>query len=70
MSIKAYAKRVIKERNELKVKVDKLTEFLDSERVRRFLAKDIILLEHQLGAMSVYLEILNQRIGRFEEVSQ
>lgn len=67
MSIEPYAERLIKERDELKLKTDKLTVFLDSDKIKNFNEEDLKMLRTQLIHMSSYLMILNLRIGRYEE---
>ena len=66
-SIEQYAERLIKERDELNVKVDKLISFLDSDKIHKMSSGDVELLRSQLELMSGYLQILNIRIGRYEE---
>ncbi|QDP56539.1 MAG: hypothetical protein Tp118SUR00d2C21406351_45 [Prokaryotic dsDNA virus sp.] len=67
MSVEPYAERLIKERDELKLKTDKLTVFLDSDKIKNFNEEDLKMLRTQLIYMSSYLMILNLRIGRYEE---
>lgn len=66
-SLEQYAERLIKERDELNVKVDKLISFLDSDKIHKMSSRDVELLRSQLELMSGYLQILNIRIGRYEE---
>lgn len=65
MGTETYTMRVIEERDDLKVKVDKLTKFLDSEQFTLLPFSDKILLRCQLDAMHMYLEVLNERVGLF-----
>lgn len=60
-----YQHRVIRERDELHKKVDKLTLFKDSEAFENLEAVDRNLLQEQWMAMIDYLDILNLRIERF-----
>ena len=63
MGDETYKGRVIEERNDLKVKVDKLISFSDSKQFTDLPASDKVLLQCQLEAMTLYLDVLNERIG-------
>ena len=63
----AWQQRVIDERNELRVKLDNLIEFI--EKSNRFLQlpnEDQFLLAAQRNAMSLYINILTRRINKFK----
>lgn len=64
--MQAYQTRVVEEKAELDEKIAKLGIFLgrgDSIEIEK---ADRDLLVNQLDAMSVYSDILNQRIARFK----
>lgn len=63
MGDETYKERVIEERNDLKVKVDKLISFSDSKQFTDLPVSDKVLLQCQLEAMTLYLDVLNERIG-------
>lgn len=59
--------RVIEERDELLIKLDKLGTFLYSASFETLGKKDKDLLVKQFAAMQKYVEILNIRIDAFSE---
>ena len=68
--MEAYQQRVIEERDELKVKLDKLETFGCSPAFAFVAAPERMLLADQAWAMRKYLEILNKRIVQFQEAEQ
>lgn len=60
--VDTWKDRLIVERDELKVKVDKLTDFISSKTFNHVSQKEKDLLRDQLLHMQVYLKILNRRI--------
>jgi len=61
-----WQKRVIEERNELRAKLEKLSDFVgDRDSLYKLPNKDIELLGRQHESMTEYISILNERIGRF-----
>jgi len=61
-----YKERVVAEKSELDIKIEKLRSFLASEKVATLVADDILLLTEQLRTMNAYSKILRQRIDKFE----
>jgi hypothetical protein len=62
-----YQERVVQEKAELDDKIDKLDYFIGKEMKYGALpAKDRRLLQLQLAAMSLYSDILTQRIAAFD----
>lgn len=61
MEIQPHQQRVIDERDQLAEKINKLTEFIGSERFLS-LGGEQDLLRMQLGAMLQYLSLLERRI--------
>ena len=62
-----WQERVVAERDELKEKLQKLADFLDSPAWYVLDGTNQRLLEAQASAMSTYLSILNLRISAFKE---
>lgn len=58
-----YQKRVLEEREELKLKIEKLQKFLDN--CNRDEVLDFNLLQTQLQVMKTYLVVLDARIENF-----
>ena len=67
----SYQERVVKERNQLELKLNGLCAFLHTETFSSLEEEDKRLLENQRCAMADYLQALEQRIARFpkEEAS-
>lgn len=61
-----YQQRVIDEASELAQKIDKLRDFLYSDKFETIKKNDQILLFQQLGHMSAYLRVLKERMDNFE----
>lgn len=61
-----HQQRVIDEKKELDIKLDKLTDFLKSERSKTVSLPDIELLVKQQDVMSEYSSILARRIVNFK----
>ncbi len=59
-----YVQRMRKERDELKIKADKLQVFIKSEKFEKLDKEYKALLNRQLGVMTEYLVVLGQRIVR------
>ena len=57
--------RVIEEAKELKVKLDKLKPFVESEFFRTLPESEMFYLEKQLEAMALYSEAIEGRIKTF-----
>lgn len=66
MSKPDYQQRVIDEASELAQKIDKLRDFLYSDKFDTVKKNDQILLFQQLGHMSAYLRVLKERMDNFE----
>ena len=60
--MKAYQKRLIKERNKLNKKLRKLVDFLESEEFTELPEETSLLLVTQSTIMASYVNILNTRI--------
>jgi hypothetical protein len=65
--MKAYQQRVINEKSCLDDKLGKLTKFIESDEFDALEDDDRKLLVKQEDAMSIYSEILEDRIKRFGE---
>lgn len=63
-----YKERLIVEQKELKEKLIKLTEFINSEKFYELSANNKQLLKNQKIAMELYLSTLNMRV--FEDVDK
>ena len=63
--MEAWQERVIAERQDLDVKIVKLSTFIGSPSFVALPGMDQRLLREQRGAMSEYSDILQQRIDRF-----
>lgn len=61
-----WQERVLDEREELSVKVDRLMAFMQSDAIKSIPREDALLRMEQSYAMRKYLDILNQRIARFK----
>lgn len=61
-----YQQRVIDEASELAYKIDKLRDFLYSDKFDAVKKNDQILLFQQLGYMASYINILKERIDNFK----
>lgn len=59
-----FVERMTKERADLKVRADKLKEFIGSDKFKKQDAEMQRLLNRQLGVMMEYLIVLGQRIAR------
>jgi len=63
--MKAHQERVVTEKNELDDKRQQLTAFIGGELYRTLDAVDQSRLNRQLEAMTLYANILGERIGAF-----
>lgn len=63
--LEPYQERLLEEKKELDIKLDKLTNFLKSEMFKKISPIDAILLENQRTIMVEYSAILAQRIALF-----
>ena len=61
-------KKLIEEQKELKEKVSKLTEFMNSEEYYKLSPNNRLVLKNQKIAMDLYLQVLNTRV--FEDVDK
>ena len=60
--------KLIEEQKELKEKVSKLTEFMNSEEYYKLSPNNKLVLKNQKIAMELYLQVLNTRV--FEDVDK
>jgi hypothetical protein len=65
--MKPYQKRVIDEKDLLDEKLDKLNKFIESDAFDDLKDDDRKLLIKQEDAMSIYSDILEERIDRFQK---
>lgn len=65
--MKPYQKRVIDEKALLDEKLDKLNKFIESDAFDALKDDDRKLLIKQEDAMSIYSDILEERIDRFQK---
>jgi len=63
-----YKERLIEEQKELKDKLSKLTEFMNSEDYYKLSPNNRLVLKNQKIAMDLYLQVLNMRV--FENVDE
>lgn len=63
-----WKERLIKEQKELKERLAKLTDFINSEKFYKLSENNRKLLKNQKIAMELYLNVLNMRL--FEEVDE
>ena len=63
-----YRERLIEEQKELKEKVSKLTEFMNSEEYYKLSPNNRLILKNQKIAMDLYLQVLNTRV--FEDIDK
>ena len=63
-----YKERLIEEQQELKEKLSKLTEFMNSEEYYKLSPNNRLVLKNQKIAMELYLQVLNMRV--FENVDE
>ena len=63
-----YKERLITEQKELKEKLFKLTEFINSEEYYKLSPSNRLVLKNQKIAMELYLQVLNMRV--FENVDE
>ena len=63
-----YKERLIEEQKELKEKVSKLTEFMNSEDYYKLSPNNRLVLKNQKIAMDLYLQVLNTRV--FEDIDK
>ena len=63
-----YKERLIEEQKELKEKVSKLTEFMNSKDYYKLSPNNRLILKNQKIAMDLYLQVLNTRV--FEDVDK
>ena len=66
--MKNYKENLIEEQKELKEKVSKLTEFMNSEEYYKLSSNNRLVLKNQKIAMDLYLQVLNTRV--FEDVDK
>ena len=64
--MEAFVERMIKERDDLKDKVDKLDTFIKSEKFEALSHLEQIYLKNQLRFMDGYLDTLDSRIEYYE----
>lgn len=60
--------KLIEEQRELKEKLSKLTEFMNSEKYYKLSPNNRLVLKNQKIAMDLYLQVLNMRV--FEDVDK
>lgn len=60
--------KLIEEQKELKEKVSKLTEFMNSEEYYKLSQNNRLVLKNQKIAMDLYLQVLNMRV--FEDIDK
>ena len=65
--MEAYQKRIIKEKEELDKKIEKLTTFLDKGMFVKLTKDDVGLLRTQHSIMLAYRTVLKMRIANFYE---
>lgn len=63
-----YKERLIREQKELKERLAKLTDFINSEKFYKLSENNRELLKNQKIAMELYLNVLNMRL--FEDVDE
>lgn len=63
-----YKERLIIEQQELKEKLSKLTEFMNSEEYYKLSPNNRLVLKNQKIAVELYLQVLNMRV--FENVDE
>lgn len=63
-----YKERLIIEQQELKEKLSKLTEFMNSEEYYKLSKNNRLVLKNQKIAMELYLQVLNMRV--FENIDE
>lgn len=64
--MKPHEERVVKEKDELDEKAEKLCQFIETDTFKNLPKEDIKLLKLQLCAMDVYSGVLGMRIDRFK----
>ena len=65
--MKPYQERLIAEKQELEERLSKLMAFLENKEQNISVpAEDFALLQRQSGIMEQYLQVLNERIARFQ----
>ena len=62
-----FVKRIIKENEELQVKIDKLAKFIETKEFRDLSGIEKLYLRKQLQHMSSYASILRQRIKYYSK---
>lgn len=67
-NLQPYQQRVIDEKAELDVKIQKLTEFLSSDKSESVEADEKDRMKWQLDIMEDYSEVLGERIANFPSV--
>ena len=67
MTLHLFQARVIAERDELAVKVEKLHAFTGTETMRALDQAERVRLMRQFAAMKDYEQVLNERIAAFTE---
>ena len=68
--LRDYEQRLIDERQELHIKLEKLTEFIYSGKIDKVNAYEQGLLRRQEVVMAEYLDILNKRVKHQEVIRQ
>lgn len=63
----AWQQRVVDEAGELRERLDKLNKFMDSGGHKLLPDADADLLVRQRTHMTLYLEVLDERIARFDK---
>lgn len=66
--MKNYKEKPIEEQKELKDKLSKLTEFMNSEDYYKLSPNNRLVLKNQKIAMDLYLQVLNMRV--FEDIDK
>jgi hypothetical protein len=66
--MKDYQERVVKERNEVRDRLNKLMGFIRSEECKALGRAEGKRLLRQMQIMTLYMEVLDERIEYFEEI--
>ncbi len=64
--MKKHEQRVVDEKNELDVKIEKLSDFFNTPIFDSLEDEDKSLLENQHNAMESYSDLLKMRVARFK----
>ncbi len=63
--MESYQERVIEEKKELDEKINRLSNFINSDKYNQIDVSGRIRFDRQLAAMQTYSNILNERINTF-----